>query len=73
MRSKRLLRFVADRAAAVPCRDDPARGTHDGTLDGVRRFHCVRAGSGSFVRPGKVLLGTTFAHEFLQRYNSEGL
>jgi tubulin-specific chaperone E len=34
--------------------DDPARGKHDGTLDGVRHFSTAHATSGSFVKASKL-------------------
>ena len=40
--------------------DMPSRGKHNGTHDGVKYFTCHVEGSGSFLRPKKADLGTTF-------------
>ena len=40
--------------------DDPSRGKHSGTHEGKRYFTCNVEGSGSFIRPKKANLGTTF-------------
>lgn len=34
--------------------DDPARGKHDGVVDGVQYFRSSKIGAGSFVRPNKI-------------------
>lgn len=40
--------------------DDPARGKHSGVHEGVQYFSCCVKDSGSFIRPKKANLGTTF-------------
>lgn len=40
--------------------DDAGRGKHSGVHEGVKYFTCEVEGSGSFLRPRKVNLGTTF-------------
>ena len=48
--------------------DDPSRGKHNGTKDGVTYFACRHVTAGSFVRPNKVLQSNYF---FLGRYSKK--
>lgn len=47
------------------------RGNHDGSVDTVRYFHCLRGGSGSLVRAQKIIPGVEFAVEFVSCYDCE--
>ncbi|KAG7217941.1 hypothetical protein INR49_020763 [Caranx melampygus] len=40
--------------------DDPTRGKHDGSHDGVQYFSCRHSTGGSFLRPGKVSFGVDY-------------
>lgn len=40
--------------------DNPERGKHDGTIEGVRYFTCRNPKGGSFLRPSKVSFGVDF-------------
>ena len=40
--------------------DEPTRGKHNGDHEGMNYFTCSKKNSGSFVRPKKVNIGTTF-------------
>uniref|UniRef100_H2YH24 Tubulin-specific chaperone E n=1 Tax=Ciona savignyi TaxID=51511 RepID=H2YH24_CIOSA len=48
--------------------DDPTRGRHDGSKDGVVYFKCRHQTGGSFVRPGKVELGVSICAAIKGRY-----
>ncbi|RCI07047.1 hypothetical protein CU098_013582 [Rhizopus stolonifer] len=50
--------------------DDPSRGKHDGSREGVRYFECRGSTSGSFIRyhPEKILLGVTFLDALRDKY-----
>ncbi|CAO0790916.1 unnamed protein product [Mucor circinelloides] len=50
--------------------DDPHRGKHNGTHQGVQYFSCRYPTSGSFIRfhPEKVITGTTFMNALEERY-----
>ncbi|XP_015599649.1 tubulin-specific chaperone E isoform X2 [Cephus cinctus] len=48
--------------------DDPTRGKHNGTYDGVEYFKTWRPTSGSFIRPGKVKLGISCPQAIRARY-----
>ncbi|KAG8935064.1 hypothetical protein FRC01_009104 [Tulasnella sp. 417] len=50
--------------------DDPSRGKHDGTKDGIRYFSCIAPGTpGSFIRDSPALSqGTTFLAALAQKY-----
>ncbi|XP_070180632.1 tubulin-specific chaperone E-like [Littorina saxatilis] len=48
--------------------DDPSRGKHDGSHEGVRYFETSHPTSGSFVRPKKVDLGQDLVSAIQHRY-----
>ncbi|KAG0173762.1 hypothetical protein DFQ30_007047 [Apophysomyces sp. BC1015] len=50
--------------------DDPTRGKHDGTHEGVQYFECSSPTSGSFLRyhPDKVQLGQSFLEALSDKY-----
>ncbi|CAL1527789.1 unnamed protein product, partial [Lymnaea stagnalis] len=48
--------------------DDPNRGKHDGSYEGVTYFHTSHPKSGSFVRPKKVNGGVTIVNALHERY-----
>uniref|UniRef100_A0A2C9LD34 Tubulin-specific chaperone E n=1 Tax=Biomphalaria glabrata TaxID=6526 RepID=A0A2C9LD34_BIOGL len=48
--------------------DDPTRGKHNGSHEGVVYFHTSHPTSGSFVRPKKVKGGVTIVHALQERY-----
>ena len=53
--------------------EDPARGKNDGTLDGHRYFDVADGSTGgSFMRPAKLTLWTTFVEAFIDRYSEQG-
>ncbi|KAI5616619.1 tubulin-specific chaperone E [Silurus asotus] len=51
--------------------DNPERGKHDGSHEGVRYFTCSHPTRGSFVRPKKVSFGVDFLSAVKQRYEME--
>ncbi|KAH7107600.1 RNI-like protein, partial [Auriculariales sp. MPI-PUGE-AT-0066] len=52
--------------------DDPQRGKHDGTKDGIQYFTCTIPGSGSFIRPTVPMnTGKAFYDAFLEKYIDE--
>lgn len=51
--------------------DNPDRGKHDGSHDGVRYFTCRHPTGGSFVRPKKADFGIDFLTALKQRYEVE--
>ncbi|XP_041642028.1 tubulin-specific chaperone E isoform X1 [Cheilinus undulatus] len=48
--------------------DNPERGKHDGSHDGVQFFTCRHPKGGSFVRPGKVSFGVDYLTAVEQKY-----
>lgn len=48
--------------------DDPSRGKHSGSHEGVQYFTCKVSGSGSFIRPKKASFGVTFLTAMKKRY-----
>ena len=52
--------------------DDPDRGKHDGSRDGVQYFNCQCKTSGSFVRPQKANYGVNICDAIRERYTSAG-
>jgi hypothetical protein len=48
--------------------DNPSRGRHDGTHDGVRYFSTSHPNGGSFVRENKVSFGLSFSDAVKRRY-----
>ncbi|KAL1732491.1 hypothetical protein EV714DRAFT_206804 [Schizophyllum commune] len=49
--------------------DDPSRGKHSGTKDGVSYFTCSVPNSGSFIRPSnKISYGTSFLDALKSKY-----
>ncbi|XP_062502907.1 tubulin-specific chaperone E-like isoform X2 [Corticium candelabrum] len=48
--------------------DDPTRGKHNGSYNGVRYFQSSHASGGSFVRANKVNLGRTVREAVIRRY-----
>ncbi|KAL6468640.1 hypothetical protein MHYP_G00221640 [Metynnis hypsauchen] len=48
--------------------DNPERGKHDGSHEGVRYFTCRHPTGGSFVRPKKASFGVDFLTAVKQRY-----
>ncbi|XP_070684560.1 LOW QUALITY PROTEIN: tubulin-specific chaperone E [Pempheris klunzingeri] len=48
--------------------DDPERGKHDGSHDGVQYFTCRHPTGGSFVRPAKVSFGVDYLTAVQQAY-----
>ncbi|XP_006638630.3 tubulin-specific chaperone E [Lepisosteus oculatus] len=51
--------------------DNPERGKHDGTHEGVQYFKCSHPTGGSFVRPRKASFGVDFLTALRQRYDME--
>ncbi|XP_030627219.1 tubulin-specific chaperone E [Chanos chanos] len=51
--------------------DNPERGKHDGTHEGVCYFTCRHPTGGSFVRPKKVSFGVDYVTALRQRYETE--
>ncbi|XP_029383598.1 tubulin-specific chaperone E [Echeneis naucrates] len=51
--------------------DDPDRGKHDGSHEGVQYFTCRHPKGGSFVRPGKVTFGVDYLTAVRQVYEIE--
>ncbi|XP_068582899.1 tubulin-specific chaperone E [Cebidichthys violaceus] len=50
--------------------DNPERGKHDGSHEGVQYFTCRHPQGGSFVRPAKVSLGVDYLTAVQQTYQS---
>lgn len=48
--------------------DDPSRGKHNGTYEGVKYFTARHPTSGSFIRPGKAKLGISCTEAIKMRY-----
>uniref|UniRef100_UPI0037E999F5 tubulin-specific chaperone E n=1 Tax=Semicossyphus pulcher TaxID=241346 RepID=UPI0037E999F5 len=48
--------------------DNPERGKHDGSHEGVQYFTCRHPKGGSFVRPGKVSFGVDYLSAVEQQY-----
>ncbi|KAM6939614.1 tubulin-specific chaperone E [Xenentodon cancila] len=48
--------------------DNPERGKHDGSHEGVQYFTCRHPKGGSFVRPAKVSLGVDYLSAVRQQY-----
>lgn len=49
--------------------DDPCRGKHDGSFEGVRYFHCgQKPPSASFLNASKVSRGSALTDAFYERY-----
>eukprot|EP00731_Ephydatia_muelleri_P023176 Em0015g759a len=48
--------------------DDPTRGKHNGSHEGIHYFTCSVPGSGSFIRPKKASFGDTFLTAVKKRY-----
>ncbi|KAL1917454.1 uncharacterized protein VTP21DRAFT_3847 [Calcarisporiella thermophila] len=49
--------------------DDPSRGKHDGSLEGVRYFTCRHPKGGSFIRPSpKIQVGRPFLEALREKY-----
>ncbi|XP_042336902.1 tubulin-specific chaperone E-like [Plectropomus leopardus] len=48
--------------------DNPERGKHDGSHEGVQYFTCRHPTGGSFVRPAKVSFGVDFLTAVQQKY-----
>ncbi|XP_060797024.1 tubulin-specific chaperone E [Neoarius graeffei] len=51
--------------------DNPERGKHDGSHEGVRYFTCSHPTGGSFVRPKKASFGVDYLFAVKQRYEME--
>lgn len=51
--------------------DDPSRGKHNGSHNGVKYFNTTHPTSGSFVRPSKVNTGVTFEMAVRGRYQDD--
>ncbi|XP_041959192.1 tubulin-specific chaperone E [Alosa alosa] len=51
--------------------DNPERGKHDGSHEGVHYFTCRHPTGGSFVRPKKASFGVDFLTALRQRYEKE--
>ncbi|XP_059393290.1 tubulin-specific chaperone E [Carassius carassius] len=51
--------------------DDPERGKHDGSHEGVRYFTCRHPTGGSFVRPKKASFGVDYVTALKLRYEVE--
>ncbi|XP_047189694.1 tubulin-specific chaperone E isoform X2 [Scophthalmus maximus] len=49
--------------------DDPDRGKHDGSHEGVQYFTCRHATGGSFVRPAKASFGEDFLSALRKQYH----
>lgn len=49
--------------------DNPERGKHDGSHDGVQYFTCRNPKGGSFVRPGKVSFGVDYLTAVERQYD----
>ncbi|KAJ7377274.1 hypothetical protein OS493_030085 [Desmophyllum pertusum] len=52
--------------------DEPDRGKHDGTNEGIKYFECRHPKSGSFVRPKKVDFGISVIEALKQQYGLGG-
>ncbi|XP_072354601.1 tubulin-specific chaperone E isoform X2 [Scyliorhinus torazame] len=52
--------------------DNPERGKHNGTLEGVQYFQCSHPTGGSFIRPQKANFGVDFLSAVRDRYGQEG-
>ncbi|KAG1929694.1 tubulin-specific chaperone E [Pimephales promelas] len=52
--------------------DDPERGKHDGSHEGVQFFTCRHRTGGSFVRPAKAQFGVDYVTAVKRRYEDEG-
>uniref|UniRef100_UPI00398F683F tubulin-specific chaperone E isoform X2 n=1 Tax=Pristiophorus japonicus TaxID=55135 RepID=UPI00398F683F len=52
--------------------DNPERGKHNGTHEGVQYFQCSHPTGGSFVRPQKASFGIDFLSALKDRYGHEG-
>ncbi|KAL9981206.1 hypothetical protein ACROYT_G009878 [Oculina patagonica] len=52
--------------------DDPDRGKHDGTHEGVKYFECRQPNCGSFVRPKKADFGISIIEALKQQYGLGG-
>ncbi|TNN27273.1 Tubulin-specific chaperone E [Liparis tanakae] len=51
--------------------DNPERGKHDGSHEGVRYFTCRHPEGGSFVRPAKVSCGVDYLTAVRQVYENQ--
>ncbi|XP_035022950.1 tubulin-specific chaperone E [Hippoglossus stenolepis] len=51
--------------------EEPSRGKHDGSHDGVQYFTCRHATGGSFVRPAKVSFGVDYLTAVRQAYDND--
>lgn len=52
--------------------DNPERGKHNGTHEGVHYFQCSHPTGGSFIRPQKANFGVDFLLALKDRYGQEG-
>ncbi|KAM9857493.1 tubulin-specific chaperone E [Aulostomus maculatus] len=52
--------------------DEPERGKHDGSHEGVQYFTCRHPKGGSFVRPAKVSFGSDYLTALQQLYQMDG-
>ncbi|XP_051880025.1 tubulin-specific chaperone E [Pristis pectinata] len=52
--------------------DNPERGKHNGTHEGVQYFQCSHPTGGSFIRPQKANFGVDFLSAVKDRYGPEG-
>ncbi|XP_067876646.1 tubulin-specific chaperone E [Heterodontus francisci] len=52
--------------------DNPERGKHNGTHEGVQYFQCNHPTGGSFIRPQKANFGVDFLSAVKDRYGQEG-
>ncbi|XP_048453176.1 tubulin-specific chaperone E-like [Rhincodon typus] len=52
--------------------DNPERGKHNGTHEGVQYFQCSHPTGGSFIRPQKANFGVDFLTAVRDRYGQEG-
>ncbi|XP_078397829.1 tubulin-specific chaperone E isoform X2 [Cetorhinus maximus] len=52
--------------------DNPERGKHNGTHEGVQYFQCSHPTGGSFIRPQKANFGVDFLSAVRDRYGQEG-
>ncbi|MFT7807043.1 tubulin-specific chaperone E isoform X1 [Arapaima gigas] len=50
--------------------DNPQRGKHDGSHEGVRYFSCRHPSGGSFIRPTKVSFGVSYVAALRRRYEA---